>query len=298
MRLLTPIVDRWLRRHWKADPAALARLGETRPLTVVTGASEGIGLAFANALAARGHDLVLIARHEDRLAVAAAGIRATYPHRTVLILPLDLARAESTSELSQFLASESGHADILVNNAAIGLSDDFADHPPDNLDQLVRLNVSAATSLMHHVLPAMLARGRGGIINVASLGGLTPGPYQAAYYASKAYLISLTRAVAWETRGQGVRLVAVTPGPVNTGFHARMRAEGSLYRLVIPALSPERVVNAALLGYDLGWSIVVPGLLNRLGAIAMHILPPGLVIPLIGVLLRPPAEEPDVRGEQ
>ena len=101
---------------------------------------------------------------------------------------------------------------------------------------LLDLNVAALTRLMHHVLPGMLARARGGILNVASLGGLVPGPYQAAYYASKAYVVSLTEAVAAENAGRGVRFMALAPGPVNTGFHAAMGAELSFYRQLIFAL--------------------------------------------------------------
>ena len=112
---------------------------------------------------------------------------------------------------------------------------------------------------MRHALPAMLARGEGGIINVASLGGLVPGPNQAAYYASKAYVVSLTRAVATENAGRGVRLMALAPGPVDTGFHRAMGAELSFYRQLMIALSPEQTARAAYRGYMLGLHLVVPG---------------------------------------
>jgi short-subunit dehydrogenase len=145
---------------------------------------------------------------------------------------------------------------------------------------------------MHHVLPGMLARGRGGVMNVASLGGLAPGPYQAAYYASKAYVVSLTEAVASEIAGLGVRLTALAPGPVNTGFHAAMGAEHSFYRQLIFPLSPEGTAKAAYRGYVLGRRLVVPGLFNKLLAIALRILPHTLLLPLIGWLLRPREERP------
>ena len=157
---------------------------------------------------------------------------------------------------------------------------------------MIDLNVAALTRLMHHALPGMLARGRGGILNVASLGGLVPGPYQAAYYASKAYVISLTEAVGSEAAGQGVRLTALAPGPVDTGFHAAMGSEFSFYRQLILPLSPEGTANAAYRGYVLGCHLVVPGLINKVLALALRILPHTLLLPFVGWLLRPAEQRP------
>jgi short-subunit dehydrogenase len=145
---------------------------------------------------------------------------------------------------------------------------------------------------MRHVLPDMRARAGGGVLNVASLGGYVPGPHQAAYYASKAYVISLTEAVASEIAGLGVRLTALAPGPVNTGFHEAMGSEFSFYRQLILPLSPEGTANAAYRGYVLGFRLVVPGLFNKFLAIALRILPHRLLLPLIGWLLRPREERP------
>jgi hypothetical protein len=136
----------------------------------------------------------------------------------------------------------------------------------------------------------MLARARGGVLNVASLGGLAPGPYQAAYYASKAYVISLSEAVGYETAGSGVRLSVLAPGPVDTGFHAAMGAEHSFYRQLIFPLSPEATARAAYHGYVLGWRLIVPGLMNKVLAVALRILPHTALLPLIGWLLRPREE--------
>ena len=157
---------------------------------------------------------------------------------------------------------------------------------------LIDLNVTALTRLMHHALPRMLARARGGILNVASLGGLVPGPYQAAYYASKAYVISLTEAVASEAAGRGVRFTALAPGPVDTGFHAAMGAEFSFYRQLILPLSPEGTANAAYRGYVLGCHLVVPGLINKVLALALRILPHTLLLPFVRWLLRPAEQRP------
>jgi uncharacterized protein len=281
------LVDLWLRRGWRSDPAAIAALPGTRPITVITGASEGIGHAIAIRCARRANRVLMLARNPTALQAAAEEIARFNPQADVAFLPLDLTDPSALTRLDAWLTDCDGYVDILVNNAGIGLAGDFANNDPADLDRLSALNVDAATRLMRHVLPAMLTRGRGGVINIASLGALVPGPYQAAYYASKAYLVSLTQAVAWEIRGRGVRLCAVAPGPVATGFHARMGANHALYRYLLPALSPERVAKSALFSYDLGRTLVVPGLSTKLMAPFLHILPASLLIPLMAVLLRP-----------
>jgi len=114
-----------------------------------------------------------------------------------------------------------------------------------------------------------------------------PGPYQAAYYASKAYLISLSEALAAEVRADGIRVTVVAPGPVRTAFHARMNAESAFYRRYLPSASPERVARWAMLGFDLGVRVVVPGVFNLLGAGAFRLLPHALLVPVMALLLHP-----------
>jgi short-subunit dehydrogenase len=281
------LVDLWLRRAWQKDPTAIAALKGTHPVTLVTGASVGIGRALATECARRSDRILLLARDATELEETAAQITAKSPQADVAIIPLDLTDPSLLDRLDDWLAENDGYVDLLVNNAGIGLAGDFADHDPLQLDRLIALNVHAATRLMRHVLPAMLIRGRGGIINIASMGGLVPGPYQAAYYASKAYLVSLTRAVAWEIRGRGVRLCVIAPGPVETRFHARMGADQALYRYVLPAIGADRVAKSALFGYDFGRTLVVPGVLPNVLAPFVRILPAILLIPLLAVLLRP-----------
>jgi short-subunit dehydrogenase len=133
----------------------------------------------------------------------------------------------------------------------------------------------------------MRTRGRGGILNIASIGAYAPGPNQAVYYASKAYVMSLSEAIAAETAGQGVRVSALAPGPVNTRFHARMGAQYAGYRAVVAPSSPNAVARAGYLGFSLGWRVIVPGLLNPFLAVAMRVLPHRLVIPIIAILLKP-----------
>ena len=140
---------------------------------------------------------------------------------------------------------------------------------------------------MRHFLPGMRARRSGGIINIASLGGYVPGPYQAVYYASKAYVISLSEAVAAEAAGDGVRVLVVSPGPVATQFHARMGAERSLYRRLVPAATPASVARWALLAYALHLRSVAPGVVNTVLVPALRILPHRIVVPVVSWLLRP-----------
>jgi len=294
---MTSLIDYWLRRSWRPIPTAATKLVGNKPITVITGASRGIGQALALELAKRGHNLMLIARGEDELTASAKIITemvpaTTAPDRLLVTLALDITSHGALEKLVLTLDQHDAYIDILVNNAGFGLAGDFAEQSPAEIQSLIDLNISAATRLMRHALPDMLTRGRGGIINIASLGGLVPGPFQAAYFASKAYLISLSRATAWEIRGQGVRVCAVAPGPVETSFHARMNAESALYRKLLPASTSAQVARSALRGYNWGLSIVTPGVLDWLMSVALNILPTGAMIPLLAILMRPRSPDP------
>ncbi len=284
--------NRWRRRRWRADPAALAAFDGLLPITVVTGASEGIGRALAEQLAAQGHTLLLVARDGRRLQVVADALRAAHLVQ-VSTLALDLITGDALSRLDEVLAAHGAYADVLINNAGVGLAGPFADATHAGIDATIALNVDTPTRLARHLLPGMLVRGRGGILFVASLGGLTPGPGQAVYYASKAYLISLSEALAAETAGQGIRITCVAPGPVNTAFHAKMGAETAPYRAVMPGQSAERVAALALLAYRWGARVVVPGALTGILMVALRLLPHRLTIPVVAALLRtpPPGQE-------
>lgn len=288
---LASLADLWVGRHAAPSPDALAQVHSRAPAVVVTGGSRGIGRAIAARFAHAGHHVVMIAREAGPLEAAAQEIVRADNVRAVP-LALDVTQADAPQRIDAALGEAGLYADVLVNNAGIGLAGPFTEQAPEDLERLIALNVAAASRLLHHVLPPMLARARGGVLNVASLGGLVPGPYQAAYYASKAYLISLTEAVAYEIRGRGVRMAVVAPGPVDTTFHRAMQAESALYRTLVPALSAERVARSALRGYMLGRTVIVPGLLPPLAAVAVKLLPHGLSVPLVGALLavrHPPA---------
>jgi short-subunit dehydrogenase len=283
-RPLASLSDTWISRRAAPQPEALAAVSRFSPAVVVTGASRGIGRALAQRFAHAGRDVALIAREAGALDAVAKEIAQSTGVRAVAV-PLDITLTDAPPRLDAALKDAGLYVDVLVNNAGVGLAGAFADQSRDELDALIALNVTAATRLMQHALPSMLARGRGGVLNIGSLGGLVPGPYQAAYYASKAYLVSLTEAAAFEARGRGVRIAVVAPGPVDTTFHRTMRAENALYRTVIPALSAEAVANSAYRGFMIGRTVIVPGVLPTLAAVAVKILPHAVTVPLVGALL-------------
>jgi short-subunit dehydrogenase len=280
------LIDIWLRRAWRADEDALKSLRGTKPALIITGGSDGIGRAIALEMSAPERTTILIARDPDRLAMAAADVTAK-TGAPCLTLPLNVRGSDAPDRIRALVESHDLFADILVNSAGVGTTGEFQHNDLEDLTTITDLNVTALTRLTRAFLPDMLVRGRGGIINLGSLGGFVPGPYQAAYYASKAHVISLTRALAWENRGRGVRITTVTPGPVNTEFHARADAETSLYRHVMPGVSPETVARWTRWGYAVGLGIIVPGILPNILGLSLRILPGALTIPAMSLLLKP-----------
>lgn len=289
--VLRRLLDLCLARYAQPSEAALRAVAQLKPITVVTGGSRGIGLALARRFAKAGHDVALIARHADVVQSAAASIEREQ-HVKALAIAMDVTQADTPQQIDAHLAANGFYLHTLINCAGIGLAGPFVSHTEDAVARVLDVNMIALTRLMRHALPAMLARGQGGIINVASLGGLVPGPNQAAYYASKAYVVSLTRAVAAENAGRGVRVMALAPGPVDTGFHRAMGAELSFYRQLVLALSAEQTARSAYRGYVLGFHLLVPGVTGKLLQIALWIVPHALLLPLIGWLLRRREERP------
>lgn len=257
------------------------------PAVVVMGGSRGIGLAIAARFARAGNTVVLVARSESSLESGAASLKDETRAR-VETLALDITSATAPAALDAALESHALACEVLVISAAMGLSGPFASHASADIDRLIELNIGALTRFTRHVLPAMRDRGHGSIINIASLGGYVPGPHQAAYYASKSYVISLSEALAAEMAGTGVHVMAVAPGPVATNFHRDMGAEGSRYRIWLPELTPKRVANATYVGYLLRWRVVVPGVLNSLVSVLLRVVPHRISVAIAGWLLDAP----------
>jgi uncharacterized protein len=176
----------WMRRHVTTPaPAPYPDDDGRKPVCVVTGGSEGIGRHLAGEFARDGHALLLVARTVETLERAAVELRREHGG-TVYTASIDLTTPDAVERVARALDAHGLYADYLVNDAGVGIGGAFTDQEPERLDGLVALNVAALTALTRHFLPDMLRRARGGVLNIASLGGLLPGPYQAAYYASKA----------------------------------------------------------------------------------------------------------------
>ncbi len=281
---LTRIERAWHRRNCGDGPAQPGdgRLG----VAVITGGTEGIGRALAEVFAEHGHHLLLVARSDAALAQAAEALRARFPSLSIGTVSADLAAPDGCDRVEAALNHHGWFADYLVNNAAAGYGGPFEAQPRSDVAALTDLNVRAPSDLMARFLPGMLARGRGGVLNVASLGGLVPGPYQAMYYASKAHVVSLTEALAHEISGRGVRMAVLAPGPVNTAFHARMGADTAIYTRLPGMIEPER---AARIGYAnfMAWqTVIVPGVMPMLIAAAARFIPNYLVTPFVGLILK------------
>jgi short-subunit dehydrogenase len=178
------------------------------------------------------------------------------------------------------------YADILVNNAALMSAGFFQDADPARLRQIVDLDVQAVVDLTRRFLPGMLARGKGGVLNVASVEGFMPVPYQATYAAAKAFVLSFTRAIAYETMGTDVRVSALAPGATTTAMHAKAGAEYSRYVQLFPVMAPEDVARIGYRGFKRGRKIIVAGWFNRLSVFAQRFTPGFALVPFMGWLFR------------
>ena len=256
-----------------------------RATSLVTGASSGLGEQFARQLAARGSGLVLVARSAGRLAALADELRAR--HRvTVTTVPADLSQAEQVSRVAAHAAAT--HVDVLVNNAGFGTYGAFAGLDPGREHAEVMVNAVAVVDLAHAVLPGMLARSRGGIITVASSIAFQPSPHQAVYGATKSFALAFSEALWAETRGSGVRILALCPGPVATGFFAGLGDEAATSSIIYKRTAdPADVVRAGLRGFDHDAMTIIPGLRTRVLAQGHRFLPRTVMARMTGRMLAP-----------
>jgi short-subunit dehydrogenase len=250
-----------------------------RPVTLITGASAGIGTALARVFAARGHELVLIARREQNLAALAASLAANgAPAPTVLAI--DLAQPDAVARITERLGALRLEPDIVINNAGFGLVGAAA--ALDRAEQLamIDLNIRVLSDLSLAFVDSLECR-RGGLLNVASVAGFLPGPGMAVYYASKAYVISFSEALHRELKPRGVRVTALCPGPVPTEFQRRAGVREERYAPLV-TLPAERVAEAGYRGLQQNRRLVVPGLANKLIAFATRMVPRGLLVAASG----------------
>ncbi len=249
-----------------------------RPLALVTGASSGMGAAFARAYAARGHDLCLTARRLDRLEALAAELSAAHGIEAFAV-PADLGGFEAERPILDAIAARGRHVDVLVNNAGFSIPQSFAATPWLRQRDFLMTLVVAPCALAHAVIPGMVERGRGKIINVASLAGFAPGAAgHSLYPGAKSLMIKFSQALDAEYRAKGVAVTAVCPGFTRTGFaeandtqHLMDEAPRMFWQ------SAETVVETAIRANELGRVVVIPGWHNQLAAALLHYLPQGLV---------------------
>jgi short-subunit dehydrogenase len=253
--------------------------------TVVTGASSGLGEIFAEQLAQRGHSLVLTGRDHARLSAAAQQVAQSAPLVNVELVVADLSTNAGVDALLARLAGR--EIDVLINNAGFGTYGPFAELDAAREHELLAVNVDALVRLIHAVLPGMLARGRGRILNVASTIAFQPGPYQATYGASKAFVLSLSQALWAETRGTGVSVTALCPGPTRTGFVDALGSDVSHTAIYRRLAAPEPVVAAGLRALDRGRAVVVSGWRNRVMSMGARLSPGWLSALVAKRMLRP-----------
>jgi short-subunit dehydrogenase len=248
-------------------------------VAIVTGASSGIGEEIAREFARRGYRLVLVARRAARLQELAEELDGL-----AHVLPTDLSNRGERATLPDQVAALGVQADILVNNAGLATLGPVAASAPEAELNLVEVDVASVVDLCSRFVPAMVKRGRGAVLNVASVGAFGPVPGQASYGAAKAFVLSYTQAMREELRGTGVTAATLCPGPVKTGFGEAAgipdeEAQKSLPKFIWE--DADAVAKAAVDGLASGKAVIVPGVPNRIASVVNHLLPRRLLLPLV-----------------
>jgi short-subunit dehydrogenase len=234
----------------------------TRKTALVTGASSGIGRDLTEICAREGHDVVLVARDREKLESLSEQLEGEFDVST-RVYAMDLIENDAPEVLCEALAKDGLDVDIVVNNAGFGMAGSFVENDLKLQLDMIQLNIKALTHLTGLLLPPMVDRGRGWIMNVASVAGFQPGPGMAVYYASKAFVLSFSEALAEEVRGAGVTVTALCPGPTATEFQSRAKMERSRLRW-IGMMSSRPVAERGYRGMMEGRTVVVTGLMNKL----------------------------------
>jgi short-subunit dehydrogenase len=247
----------------------------TERVTLVTGASAGIGAELARVFASKGHRLALVARRADRLTALAAEIAAA-GGKSAIMIPCDLEQADAGDRIAAALAAEGVEVEYVVNNAGFGLFGPAVEL--DRVEQLgiIAVNIRAVTDLSLRFAEHLI-RHKGGILNVASIAGFLPGPGMAVYYASKAYVLSLTEALRAELGPRGVRVTALCPGPVPTEFQARAGFKPGFDSAVLD-VSPAAVARAAYRGLMDNKRAVLPGFGIKVVPLMLRLFPRGFIL--------------------
>jgi short-subunit dehydrogenase len=250
---------------------------DPRPATLITGASAGLGVEFAKQCAARGDEVILVARRKDRLNKLAAELGKAH------VIAADLGKPTALAKLLTEIKSRGLWVQTLINNAGFGLRGRFDSLPLDRQLEMIDLNIRSLTNLTFVFIDDMRAHGGGSILNVASTAAFQPGPNMAVYFATKAYVLSFTEALHEEWKDRGIKVSALCPGPTRTEFGdvAGIKTLGNFDRL---AMEAEPVVRAGLEGLDRNQAIVIPGATNKIGAWSTRLAPRSTVRKIAGSL--------------
>jgi uncharacterized protein len=257
-----------------------------RGWAIVTGASGGMGAAFVKSLAKRGYSVLAVARRVEPLVRMADELKKDGAF--VETLAVDLASAEGVKTVVE-RAHALGDIELLVNNAGLSTSGHFLNQSADKEIQSIRVNVEALYTLTREIVPAMVERKRGGILNIASIVAFQAIPYWTTYAATKAFVLAFGEGLAYELRDSGVRVVTVCPGFTKTGLYADSGVPGMAGRL-LPFATPEEVVRVALAAYDAGRVVRVVGLANRLLALSGALTPRFILRWLMARMFAPTAD--------
>jgi short-subunit dehydrogenase len=251
--------------------------------TLITGASSGIGEVFARKLAAKKHDLVLVARSEKKLHELCDELMLAHKV-TAHYVALDLSEQGADARLFEETGKHKMEIDWLINNAGFGSFGDFAQLPLERELEMIDLNVRTLVALTHRYLPQMRERKRGTIINVSSAISFQPVPYMSTYAATKAFVTAFTESIAAENRPYGIQITVLCPGMTDTNFFAASKIEE--LNKVKGMQTPEQVVDAALRGVGRKKTLVISGLMNKLAAYASTITPNSLITSMVAKVLR------------
>jgi len=246
--------------------------GVERGTALITGASSGIGRDLAMVFAEHGYDLILVARNEARLNEVGANLERRHGIRAT-VLAMDLSDPEAPARIASRLSVEGRRPGVLVNNAGFGVHGPFARTDAGQELRMIQVNVTALVHLTKLVLPGMIERRAGRILNVASTAAFQPGPFMAVYYATKAFVLSFSEALASELLGSGVTVTALCPGPTRTAFQASARMGPTRLDASGLVMESEPVARAGFEGAMKGKTVVIPGLKNRLLAETVRFLP-------------------------
>ena len=250
---------------------------------LVTGASGGIGYALAKCFAEDGYDLVIVSRNREKLNQIAETFRQKYGIG-VTVLAKDLFRPNAPSEIFIELHEKSIPVDVLVNNAGFGMYGYFADLGLPRQMDTIQLNIATLTHLTKLFLPAMIERRKGKILNLASTAAFQPGPIMAVYYATKAYVLSFSEALAEELKGCGIQVSVLCPGPTESDFQEAAGIDHEIALFKVTMMTAERVAKIGYRGLMKGKRVIVPGFTNWLFATGQRLIPRSCVIALVRFL--------------